>query len=666
MKVRYEYSKDYNFLKQFDMLNLKEKYVKITILNWAEEPLQEIQGITTGGNLNLDGQSAVRRTCNLSFCVINDNYDITNVENLFSLNKKIYLEIGIKNNTNQYKNHEIIWFPQGVFVMINPSISHDLNGMTISMSCRDKMCLLNGEVGGIIPAAVQLDSYESVNEDGMLVITKPVITQIIRELVNHLGGEQLSKIIISDIDDRIKKVVKWVSSSPVYLISNQGSYFLTTDEDSIGVSYKKYEYGEDIGYIYTDFVYLGDLIADAGSSICDSLDKIKNYLGNYEYFYDIDGNFIFQEKKNFLNTTQAKVELDKMKKEDYIIDISKGKSVYNFDNTNLITSYSNSPRYDMIKNDFVVWGIRKNASGNSVPIRYHLAIDSKPQVGNTYSCFSYLDPDDKLLKMKKGVEYSSYSELIKNPGKEGVYYITLDNDKVYVWKGREGYVEIDVSPMEITTKDWRTELYLSGVESEPLGIDSNYYYTELLNEWPKLYDVEQGEFYDSVLETPSNIDFFLDFIDSEAEISKFSVSNIGRRSVVINDNDINCIFEPDIPDFVLIENGQPDTSEKRQECENRGQKYIQVDSSLYSMIAAGGSLNSAYNRIRELLDQYTSYNESITIQTIPIYYLEPNSRITVRDINSNIYGDYNINSISIPLDIGGTMSISAIRATERL
>ena len=57
--------------------------------------------------------------------------------------------------------------------------------------------------------------------------------------------------------------------------------------------------------------------------------------------------------------------------------------------------------------------------------------------------------------------------------------------------------------------------------------------------------------------------------------------------------------------------------------------------------------------------------ETITLQAIPIYYLEPNTRITVNDNESNIYGDYMISTMSIPLDISGTMSISATRALER-
>ena len=149
-------------------------------------------------------------------------------------------------------------------------------------------------------------------------------------------------------------------------------------------------------------------------------------------------------------------------------------------------------------------------------------------------------------------------------------------------------------------------------------------------------------------------------------MSKISVSNIGRRTQVINDNDVNCIFEPDIPDYVIIELGTTETQKLRQECEDRNQAFIQVDSSIFNMLRAGGSSNSAYQRIRQLLHEYTSYNESISLQTLPIYYLEPNTRISVRDIESNIFGDYMISTISIPLDVNGTMTISATRALERL
>ena len=678
MRQDYPYLKDEKFLKELNQKPIKEQFAKIILLDWLERPIQEIQGIVTGGNINIDGKSSLRRTCSLSVYVHDEDYArVTNLDNLISINKKMKLEIGLVNQTKKYKDYDIIWFPQGLFVMINPGISHGTNGTTISVTLKDKMCLLNGECGGTIPASTQFDQYETIDEDGNWVIEKPIISQIIRECVNHFGGEQLSKIFIEDIDNRIKMVMKWRGSTPLYLINDNGNYRMTTNfADAQGYAYQMFEYGEDVGFIYTDFTFPEELIGDAGSTVCSILDKIKNVLGNYEYFYDVDGNFHFQEIKNYLNTTQPKVELDKLTKDDYVLDMSKGKTVYNFDNSILVSSYSNTPQYQMIKNDFVVWGIRKNANGNDIPIRYHLAIDKKPKIGNTYECFFYQDPDDNLVKAKVPIKYRNFTELNKNPGAAGVFYMTEDDGRIYKWEDKQ-YVSIDIGLSKVMTTDWRTELYLQGAQTEPLGTDSNYYYTELLNEWPKLYDIQKsteridgesvytGGFYDEVLKTPSDIDFYLDIIDSDAAISQFSVSNIGRRTKTVVDNDVNCVFEPDVPDFILIELGQDDTQQKRQECENKGQQYIQVDSSVFSMLAEGGSSRGAYNVVRELLYQYTSYNESISLQAIPIYHLEPNIRIGVRDIESDIYGDFMISTISIPLDINSTMSISATRALER-
>lgn len=679
MRHDYEYLTDSNFLKNVNQMHIKEQYAKITILNWNEEPIQEIQGIVTGGSLNIDGKSSMRRTCNLSVFVAEDtNTNVTDIDHLFSLNKKMYLEIGYLNITNEYKKYKMLWFPQGLYVMINPSLSHSTDGTNISLTLKDKMCLLNGECGGVIPASTRFDEYETLDESGEWVIEKPRIAQIIRECVNHFGGEQLSKILISDIDDRIKMVMKWLGNTPLYLIgSGNARTFSTNYEDIDGQTYETFKYGEDVGFIYTDFTYPGELIGDAGSTVCTILDAIKNTLGNYEYFYDVDGNFIFREIKNFLNTSQAKVEIDKLKSGDYIIDQSKGKSVYTFDDSVLISSFANNPQFNMIKNDFIVWGTRENANGNTVPIRYHLAIDNKPQIGKIYDVFFYVDPDDNLEKAKVPIKYRNFTELNRNDGAAGVFYMTEDDKKIYVWADGK-YVLVDIGFTKVQTTDWRSVLYLQGVQSEPLGTDSNYYYTELINEWPKLYNLKSknstinenivytGDFYKEVIKTPSDIDYFLDFIDSGAEISKFSVSNIGRRSQIITDSKVNCVFEPDIPDFILIEKGKEDTDTKRKECETKGQNYVQMDSSIFNLLTTGGSKNSAYNYVRELLYQYTSYNESISIQSVPIYYLEPNTRITVQDKESNIFGDYMISNISIPLDINSTMSISATRALERI
>lgn len=680
MRKDYPYLKDEQFLYKIDSAHYTEQYVKITALTWNEQPIENIEGLVTGGTLNVNGDSALRRTINLTASFKNDAIaQITNIDNIFSLNKKIYLEVGYSNKTNQYTDYPIIWFPQGVYIIINCSINHDLNGVSISAQIHDKMCLLNGTCGGTIPASTKLDTYETVDENGNYVISKPTIDQIIRELVNHFGNEQLGKIIISDIPNRIKMVMKWIGNSPIYLYHNDNGYFMTVNYDTAQqYAYTQYNYNDNIGYIYTDFTYTGELIANAGDNVCGILDQIKSFLGgNYEYFYDVYGNFKFQEIKNYLNTTHATVVLDELNNSDYLLDMSKGKRAYDFTNKPIVISYSNAPQYNNVKNDFIVWGLRKNSEGINIPIRFHLAIDTKPEIGNMYEVFFYTDPDDGIEKAKKPVDYSSVGSFPEQ-GYEGVFYRDTSTGYIYTWRDG-GYVRLtDVTMTRIKTTDWRSELYLQGVAAEPLGIASNYYYAELANEWPQLYDLKaeghtdaQGIYYTGafradVEQDPSSINYFLDFIDSTAAISQFNVSAIGRRSIIENSDDFNCVFESYIPDFVIIESGTEHTAEERAECEARGQKYIQVDSNIYSALATGGGLNSCFIEVKNLLYNYTGYNEAIQLQTLPLYHIEPNIRIGVKDPLSDIYGDYIIKSYSLPLAANGTMSISAIRANEKL
>lgn len=708
MAYNFPYLKDTSFLKEFNQIHLKEQYVKLTVLDFQEKPISEIAGLITGGNFNLDGSSAMRRTGNLTMVADEFMYDLTTTRSLISINKKIQVLIGFTNNSNSYADYDIIWFPMGIYVIMNVNINKSSSGLSISLTLHDKMAFLNGECGGTLPASVTFSDVEDINEDGTIIITHPTIYQIIQQLVNHFGGQQLGKIIINDVDSKIKKVMRWRDDvAPLYLLEQKaqdgiGLSFYSTDAEQIekrreqwgGVgTIRTFNYGEDAGYILADFVYPTQLIGNAGETVVSILDKIKNTLGNYQYFYDINGNFIFQEKKNYLNTTFSTTKLQEIitdTREDehgnvyplygssYKGDYTRGKSVYEFNDSNIILSYQNTPQYQQIKNDFVVWGVRNSVTGSKIPIRYHLAIDKKPKVGNTYKVFFYTDPDDGIKKAKVPIIVNSYNDL-PVPGQVGLYYMTTNNT-VYRWDS-DKYVEQgddlrkhysvveDAQIKEITTTDYRSELYFAGVANQPYGLASNYYYAQLKNEWPKLYDLDGDPpaFKQELIDEPSNMDFFLDFIDSPYSISEFGVDNIGRRTAIISNNTINCIFEPNNPNIIIINsNGTEDVAVQIENCKKRRLDYCLVDPAIYQELISGGVLRSAYEQIRSELYQYTSYNQQVSLTTLPIYYLEPNVRITIEDSETGISGDYIIKSISLPLDIGGTMNISCTKATERI
>lgn len=732
--MKYSYLNDSSFLQEVNELQLKEQFVRIVLLTFStEKPITEIQGRVKNGSYNLNGKSSVRRTAQFSM-IADDDGDVTNAANLISINKKVDLEIGYKNTTDKYKDYPIIWFPLGRYVITEAQVNRGKENITISVNLKDKMCLMNGECGGTIPAAATLSEYDIVNAQGLYETQKITIVQLIKEIVNHYGNEQLGKIYVNDLDTRVKKVVMWAADVPLYLIKYQGagseSYLytltITPEQEPTAI---RFEWGDDIGFVYTDFTYPGQLTTVAGDTVCTVLDKIVSVLGNYEYFYDLDGNFIFQEIKNNLNTAKSTEELGKTQNSDYLIDLSKGVADYDFTDSKLIATISNNPHFNNIKNDFVVWGARKDAMGKSYPIRFHLAIDQKPDIEafkelyaeNGYEIYLYNDTlGIKRAKVPIPIEKDLDGNFTPNTGTEG--YLYRDQyGTLYTWTldqrlpsdspktaGQMAFIEtiipgglprkggvvgwyyksmgtvyvctqastdtIDCTYEETEdpyrfyvltiddNTDWRTILYLQGLVAEPNGTDYNYYYSELVNEWPKMYDIETQEW----IADFKNLNFYLDFIDTTTPLGALSVENIGRRSMVVDNKDINCIFEKDPEDCILIKTGACDTDVLTKECRTRGQRYSLVEAEIYDNIVTGGTANSAYVMIKDLLYQYTNYNETVAISIIPIFYLEPNTRVTIQDTKTGVYGDYMINTISCSLDISGMMNLSCTRVLDKI
>ena len=84
---------------------------------------------------------------------------------------------------------------------------------------------------------------------------------------------------------------------------------------------------------------------------------------------------------------------------------------------------------------------------------------------------------------------------------------------------------------------------------------------------------------------------------------------------------------------------------------------------MFSISAQG---KSAKDRLDELLYQHSYCIESATITSIPIYYLEPNTRVYLEDNDTSLFGDYIISKMTIPLSYNGTMSITATKAAENI
>lgn len=633
----FEYLNDMDFLTQLDKLHMRVQYAKIILLSFKdEEPIKEIQGSITSGNLSVNGSSAIRRTINLTMLASIDNSNLEDIDNEISINKKIKVLIGYDNPLKSYKNYgDIIWFPCGLFVLSSANISRSTSGWNISITGKDKMCLLDGTAGGTLPASVTFHESLVQLDNGDVEIQYPTIFQIIYEAVNHWGGEAIENIIITDIDEEIKMLVRYMGDKPVYFSNDYQSLSFEAQEDYPHM----FSYGQDAGYKYTDFTYPGELVLNAGDTVVTLLDKIVSTLGNYEYFYNIDGKFVFQEIKNYLNIGSPLLELSP---EDYVRSYNNAKFLYSLTDLDTTTAITRNPKYDNVKNDFYVWGKRKTSTGVEVSIRYHLAIDDKPDIDLAMqNMWEVKDKKSNLI-----VRYD---------------FNTLDDYSV------DDYT---VTLVGTPCDEWREELYRRALNAQVSNsVYDNYYDSELIAEWRNLYNPMNknwdatNHWNPDVFNDPGSINFWLDFIDTSSALGKYSIKNIGRRTKVVNNNDIKTVYNSEVPDVVFIEGLDQDLIVKYQ---GIGQRFFILTNEYYDMFSISTTGTSCFDQIREMMYQNLCYNTTISLTCLPKYYIEPNNIIRVEDKDSNIYGNYQITQYSLPLTYNGTMSITATEVLTRV
>ena len=513
-------------LRLLDNQRNRTTYVRITSLHFDESPIESIEGRATGGSVNIDGSSAVRRTCQLTLVVD----DPQRHDYHWGLNTKFKLEVGMKNYSVPTLP-DIVWFPQGIFVITSFGISSTTNSFTVSITGKDKMCLLNGEVSGNLESQVDFGTIEEEDLDGIWVKRKIPIKDIIQNAVHAYGGEPAHNIEIRDLPEKGYELLEYRYDQPIYLyrqkssntfdnvLINDNKLCLVGDEDTSKIvplkdltpnqlemlvdrlkgtnnpaniyfdddtqpyHVAKVEYGQTAGYRKTDLVFAGDLVANAGETLTSILDKIKNMLGEFEYFYDVDGRFIFQQKRTYVELPWNPLQQDGMGEE---MISNNNEIAYVFDDGVKITQFNNNPDLLNLKNDFVVRGERTGVSGSALPIIFRYAIDVKP---TKYYSIPVSDEDPKLIEYNqkyntnlKGQTRKSYT-VSEYDWREIIYQMASDYYK-YNWLDDFEWRVIEANKVEVSNGYGGTmvaSLYPTG----RTGYEQ--YYIDIISFWRELY-----------------------------------------------------------------------------------------------------------------------------------------------------------------------------------
>lgn len=695
---------DKEFLKQINQYRVRIYKAMIRLLDFeTETPLAILQGKVVSGNLSIAANSSVRRTCSLTLLADDDTIKIADINNIIAIDKKISLDVGFDNplyNNAEYKKYgKTLWFKQGVFFITSASSSFSTSGATISVSLVDKMGKLNGTCGGILPASTSFhDRITVIDTEGNTKTTYPLIKDIIKECVHHFGEEHYSRIVVENIDDVGRIQINYNGDTPIRISdpnesdSIKGRSFIIDEKETEGFSEVYYQ-GDPIGYIETDLTFPGELIVNAGTPITGVLDTIQKTLGNFEYFYDVDGNFHFQRIKDFQATGDVPLNWqisdadDKALWQSYLPRYNNTTRIDEFIDTSLVTQISYSPKYDNIKNDFVVWGtLNDNGKvNNNVAVRYHLAIDRRPveipepkpgspeiyTVGKDYSlCYKTIF---RVTDHETGLVLRYQTSSVANDGEDvdvfcrplSYYNNDLDGSRL--------------AQVNIPNFNWREELYRQALLGVGSSTRSSYYDEELLAEWRDVFNPNNNDFrtewnrhhtafgdwtgYNPDIKlAPHKIRYWLDIIDSSSSIGQFAVQRIGRRTKVSENNNIKSVFPTEVPDIVFCINDGSNLEERAQYYIDIGQDFSFITPDQENLFKKVNSYGTCYDDVRAMLMTDLLYNNSINLTCIPILYLDVNEILHLNFPKLGIVGDYVIKNIGWAL--GGSSNTMSLTLNE--
>lgn len=661
---------DQEFLKKLYNQKNREVYARLIALDFDENPLEEISGkISSNGSLGLDGKSAVRRTCSFNIQV---SLDQTITDYYWTFSSKFKLEIGLSNDIDSNYS-SIIWFKEGLFVITSFNMSKSINSYNISITAKDKMCLLNGEVGGHFTAPIELSKIKTYDNNGDIIEEQVLLLkEIIFNLVHIFGRESLSNIIINDLDDYAVELLQYIGNSDLFYLRNM--YTLEVEDIIIDSNYQvidkktnskiaignkdqiiyyslsnfinnnnattvsktdkpeEYKYqiirienGQTAGYRETPLIYPGEKFeVGSGGTITQALDTIIKHFSDFEYFYDVEGRFHFQKKKTYLNTAWSPLNYNSLKVN---ILSNSNEYIWRFDDNELTSNFSNTPNLLNLKNDYIVWGFRTGVSGAKLPIHMRYAIDKKPTsyISTTGEIFTIDQYDWRELIFQMATDY------FNNNQKGIAFYQALTKNNPWVKNNLTGY---------------------------------EHYYTDMLGYWREIYNPElwpqHNGWNNELLETPEIMPFWLDFIEGSDVFYQFNIKEIGDRTKVVNDTAATAISFRDTIDVLYVKN-LSDVNIRKE-----GYTYIQLPDEYFELFVMSATQKSLKNELDTLLYNYSYCSENYSITSIPIYHLEPNTKILIADNHNNIQGQYIVNSITIPLSHSGNMSISAIKDIERI
>lgn len=263
---------DYTILKQ----NILPKYVKLDVLDFSMNTLDEISGDLINMSVSIDANSDLRRSCQVSLVVKESKYAIQSGGRIW-IDRYVRPWVGYEN----IHTHKIQWYNQGVFIINAPTYKYDATTNTLSFEGLDLMSQLTGIRNG------QLEGLETIIPQGSNV--REALISTLSQLGNFnkyiIDNCKYSNGMIQDVPNDIQinqggtvydilKALRDILPSYEIFFDNTGTFI-----------YQQIPTGQYEAVILDDDI-LGQIVTD--ESVDVDFENVKNIIEVWGKTHDID------------------------------------------------------------------------------------------------------------------------------------------------------------------------------------------------------------------------------------------------------------------------------------------------------------------------------------------------------------------------------------------
>ena len=645
-------AEDYNVLKQ----QYIKKYIRLELLDFQYNIVDELSGNMTKCSINVDSNSDLRRSCDLGFVVTTSTFDIKAGSKLW-LDKFVRPYVGYEN----MRTGEIQWYNQGIYLVNNPQWSYNASTNEISMQALDLMSKLtglrNGNLEGI-PTVIAKD--ENVREAIIKTIELGGFTKYICEECKTKDGTIVP--VPYDIEIDVGGTIYDILTGLRDIMPNYQIYF-----DINGV----FHY-EPIPLAYDDPVLIDDDLFNnvlISENINTDFESVKNYVEVLGHTWDVD-YYSPSDKTTVSGGTITPTFADlKELQNDTAVGITLPSDITNVDKIT-IDFLGNNDVVD-IDNEPV-----KSLSKDTEWI-FQCVAGEKGKLPSTYRKLEYIQSSGKQY-IDTGVIVKDITEI--KVDFQAVTILSGENQYASSWVDYSNHIQIGISGNTFIDSGGVTYSQTSSVTARtqavgvPLGAVNLHLYLFAQSEGTGALHYSSGRIFSCQITTANGlVRNFVPCKNPDGVIGMYDIVNdkfyqSSSSDTFIAGTDLGP-GDGTLPFWRFMGHQQAQATSY----DNNPSSPFYVGDPIGSssvgrirIVLYGGEYDNIYSddlakqRADFEIYQRSRLNDSISMETIPIPWMDANIVISHRFGQKQEPSKYIVKSFSVDYATGGTMTINAI------